>query len=558
MLVSQRRILDTDMEKKSLAVLIAILAFGSFMRFYNLNWDQGYIFHPDERNIAAAVSRIRFFNQLNPKFFAYGGFSIYLYRAIGEALNWITSKRTWVYEWGQINLVGRSVSAFASSLSLIFVFLLGRKVFERRVGLLAAFFAAFCVSLIQTAHYGVTESLLCFWGPLIALLSLRLLERPTLGSYLFLGAVSGLAIGTKISAASFLIFPCLAHLLLGRKDFWRRGGFLLLFGLSTVLFFLLSSPYTVLDFEKFKESMEYEGGVVSGRLKVCYVYQFLKTTPYLFQVRNLPWLMGPLLAFFSLVGLIALIVKILREAFRRRILKEEIILVGWPLAYFAIVGSWFAKFVRYMAPLLPFFCLFAAWIVVEIKKRWRFAGSSLIFISTASTSLYALSFMSIYAHASTRLAASRWIYQHIPQGSRILKEHWDDGLPVSLGGASPDRYEFGILEIYEPDNDEKLKHYAKNLAAADYMVINSRRLYGTMLHLTERYPLTSRYYKLLFAGKLGYRKIAEFTSYPRLLGLEIKTAAAEETFQVYDHPKVMVFQNQKRFDEGTLIRILSK
>jgi len=48
---------------------------------------------------------------------------------------------------------------------------------------------------------------------------------------------------------------------------------------------------------------------------------------------------------------------------------------------------------------------------------------------------------------------------------------------------------------------------------------------------------------------LGFQKIAEFTSYPRLeLGtwkLEFADLSADESFTVYDHPRVIIFQKTK-------------
>ncbi|EKD87436.1 MAG: tetratricopeptide TPR_2 repeat protein [uncultured bacterium] len=67
------------------------------------------------------------------------------------------------------------------------------------------------------------------------------------------------------------------------------------------------------------------------------------------------------------------------------------------------------------------------------------------------------------------------------------------------------------------------------------------------MHLSNRYPITSKYYKLLFNGSLGYKKVAEFTVYPTLkLGswvFEFNDDNSEESFQVYDHPKVFIFEN---------------
>ena len=528
--------------------LVAIILLGGLLRFYNLNWDQGHFFHPDERNIAGAVSKIRFFTQLNPHFFAYGGLPHYLYRAVGEILAKLTDDPAWVSNWSLINLVGRGVSAFVSSVSTLLVFLLGKKVFDKKTGLLAAFFTAFCVSLIQTAHYGVTESLLTFWGLLIALLSFKLLEKPIPKNYLVLGLVSGLAVGTKVSAATFLLFPTLAHLLSGRKNFLKKQFFFSVFLLFVAFFFLLSSPYTLLDFEHFKESMTYEASVASGKPVVCYVYQFLKTKPYIFQIKNLPWLMGPLLALFSLAGFALLLTKVLK--------RKILLLISWPLVYALIVGSWYAKFIRYMVPLLPFFCILAAWFLIEIKNRWHRVGCDLLLLSILTTTLYALSFMSIYAHENTRITASKWVFENVPSGSKILTEHWDTGLPVGVNGHNPSMYETEQLTIYDEDNSAKAGYYAEKLSGADYITISSRRLYGTLINLPEKYPITSKYYKLLFSGELGYNEVAKFTSYPRLLGIELNDDGTEETFQVFDHPKVMVFENVEHLLPNQLRKII--
>src|SRR5262249_28821492 len=58
-----------------------------------------------------------------------------------------------------------------------------------------------------------------------------------------------------------------------------------------------------------------------------------------------------------------------------------------------------------------------------------------------------------------------------------------------------------------------------------------------------RYPLTSNYFQLLFAGELGYRIVSQHTSRPALLGLEFPDELADESFSVYDHPKVLIFEN---------------
>lgn len=538
-------------KKKDYWFLLFIILAGGFLRFYNLNWDQGHFFHPDERNIANAVARIHFFDQLNPGFFAYGSLPFYLYRAMGEILVLLTKNPGWISQWNLINLIGRGFSAFFSTVTIFLVFLLAKEVWNQKIGLLSAFFVAFTPSLIQTAHFGVTESMLVFFLILLTFFSFKMAKKPTKKNYLKIGVLLGLSVATKISSLSFLIVPLAAHFLFHFKYLKHHLKFLLSL-LATLLVFSLFSPYFYLAHQKFWESMNYEAGVALGRLKVVYVLQFEKALPYLFQFKNFFWQMGPV-ALFGILGIISLLIAALKTKDRK-----ILILLSFPIAYFLYVGSWHTKFIRYMVPILPFLAISAAWILLTIHKRWRMMGMVLTRLTCFTTLLWSLAFFSIYTRESTRVTASKWIYQNIPQGAKILQEHWDDGLPIHIEGYRSSKYELEQLTIYEPDNEAKIQYYAEKLSEADYIVINSRRLYGTLMYLPEKYPITSRYYELLFNGALGYQKVAEFSSYPSLFGIEINDDKSEETFQVYDHPKVLVFQNLYHFSFEKLTSRLNR
>ncbi|HRN71473.1 MAG TPA: hypothetical protein PLS49_09955, partial [Candidatus Woesebacteria bacterium] len=97
----------------------------------------------------------------------------------------------------------------------------------------------------------------------------------------------------------------------------------------------------------------------------------------------------------------------------------------------------------------------------------------------------------------------------------------------------------------------------EKLQRTDYIIIASNRLYTPLQRLkdckgnTDRcYPKTAEYYQKLFNEKLGFTKVAEFTSYPRIpLGpwtFEIIDDTADESFTVYDHPKIMIFRKINR------------
>lgn len=534
--------------------LFLCVAVGALLRFYNLNWDHGKMFHPDERNIANAVTKIVFGEQMNPQFFAYGGFSIYLYRAVGGLLAYVTHEPDWVISWGKINLIGRYLAAFFSTLTIIPLYCVAQRIAGRWVAVIATLLFTFCVTSIQIAHYSITESMITLIVVTLCLISLRMMDRPTVGHYFVFALLFGVAVAAKTSSISFLVFPLAAHCIAlqrahhseDSKQFWDLLWYFPAALLVSFLVFFFFSPYTLLDFKAFMGSMSYEGGVVNGSTPVPYTRQFVKTLPYLYWLQNWFWQFGPV-ALLAIIGIPWLIVTAVRTRDPRLLL-----LLSFPILYFLYVGKWHTKFIRYMLPITPFLLIAAAYVLWEIRQCGRkiskpVIGRIAVVLSVGVTVLWSTAFMHVYWQQQTRIAASAWMFENIPAGSNLLGEHWDDGLPVDVADVSPVPFrQFNVkqLRVYDEDNTEgKITYLADKLSKADYLIFNSRRLYGTLRHLPEQYPIASQYYRLLFDGKLGFEKEAEFASYPSLFGLVINDDASEETFQVYEHPKVMVYKN---------------
>ncbi|MEK7873843.1 MAG: DUF2298 domain-containing protein, partial [Chloroflexota bacterium] len=107
---------------------------------------------------------------------------------------------------------------------------------------------------------------------------------------------------------------------------------------------------------------------------------------------------------------------------------------------------------------------------------------------------------------------------------------------------------------------------------------------GTIPRLPDRYPMSSRYYHLLFDGALGFELAYTATSYPGLLGVSlvddtfarpgltppaplrnyqpspvsVNLGYADDNVIAYDHPKVMVFRNVRRLDAGAIAAALGE
>jgi len=144
------------------------------------------------------------------------------------------------------------------------------------------------------------------------------------------------------------------------------------------------------------------------------------------------------------------------------------------------------------------------------------------------------------------VSASEWIYANIPDGSTITSEEWDDGLPLGIPGKNQS-YEFISLAIYNPESLEKWQKLSQQISGADYIILSSNRLYSSIPRMPQRYPVSTLFYELLFSEKLGFKKVAEFNSRPCFppIGTPIfclNDDSFEESFTVYDHPVVKIYQ----------------
>src|SRR3989338_5607768 len=135
-----------------------------------------------------------------------------------------------------------------------------------------------------------------------------------------------------------------------------------------------------------------------------------------------------------------------------------------------------------------------------------------------------------------------FIYDNIPKQNKILGEHWDDNLPFSVGTYTSSSFQISQLPVYNEDNSYKISSLSEKVANSDYFITSSRRVYFSILKNPNKYPFTSKFYKLLFEGKLGFTLVKKFTNYPFIFSDDF----ADESFQSYDHPPVLIFKNEKK------------
>lgn len=590
-----------------IALLLIVVAAGFFLRLYHVNWDGNQHAHPDERWIAMVASDLEWptslaqgldprtsplnplwsFRDNAPRSFAYGHLPLYLTAGTAAVLEkvaalWPEGGSPQVFgfdlrraaSYDHINLLGRALSALADVGVILLIYAIGKRLSGRWVGLLAAALVAFTVSHIQLAHYGAFDTFATFFIVLTLYGAVRVWQRGTYWDVALTGLAAGLALSSKFSAAPIflpVVLSCAFNLirqgtswkaLLLERTLWHR--WILCLGVAA-LAFAFTSPYAILDVERFILQIGEQGAMVRGIADLPYTRQYRPTTPYLYQIeQQLRWGMGWPLGIAAFVGLLFVTARNVR-----RPRWGEVIVLAWAVPYFLINGSFMVKFMRYMLPLLPFLSWMAAlglselldWLrgrfgtlaLGSIRLRPAVAGWLLIAVVVGASLFYALAFVRIYAQEHTWITASRWIYENVPDGSVLAVEHWDDNLPKSLNepgmNVGARGYRHVELPLYEPDTAGKWMNVRAVLQQADYIVISTNRLYRTIPGLPARYPVATRYYELLFAEELGYKRVATFSSYPSLWGWEIVDDAADESFTVYDHPKPMIFAKERNLTD---------
>ena len=282
----------------------------------------------------------------------------------------------------------------------------------------------------------------------------------------------------------------------------------------------------------------------------------------------------------SFIAVAAIVVSI---PMRRPETRMDALLLAWVAPYFFITGAFEVKFLRYLLPIAPVLLLLGSRMLIDgwewvsglasrARKALVPAAIAIGAVAALVTVFYALAYMSVYTSEHPAVRGSEWIRENIPRNSVILKEHWEEGLPGLHG------YRILELPMYNDDRPYKINQISDLLARSDVLTLYSNRLYGTVPRLEDRYPVSREYYRLLFEGHLGYQLEAHFTSYPSLFGValvddtfrrprlptpagiasadlyaaEIELGYADESFTVYDHPKVLIFRNVSRMDAGAI------
>ena len=486
---------------RNFQVLLGITFLGFLVRVWGIDWGLPEVFE-EATPMRKAWGFWGWENgtfDLNPHFFNYPAFYFYiqffvqiLYYLFGLLTGLYSSLADFRIHFEQdpstIVILSRFTTTVFGTITLIVAFVLGKRMWGERVGLLAAFFLAFnTLHVIYSKRISVdvplTFLILCGFVYI-----LMIYERSRRRDYLLAGLFTGLATATKYTGAFLLIPLIVAHFLSEEKHKKRIihyifDGKIVIGVFLAGLFFFIVSPFCLLDFNSFWEDFSFERAHMSvghfGSEGVGFSW-------FDYLVTSFRRSMGLPLQFLALFG-------VLYALYRHE--RRDLLFLCFPLLYFLVVGSWSMRTDRYLLPMIPFLLILAARFLYDVIQSIRLKQSvkEILFITGAvllivHPGIQIASLQSQYTRPDTRTLAKSWIEENVPQQSLIALEQYGPVLDT-------ERYGSVEIPLYSVEPEYTVPFYdLRWFDTFDYIVVSSL-VYDRYMRQPEKYEVQNAFYR---------------------------------------------------------------
>lgn len=268
----------------------------------------------------------------------------------------------------------RIITAVFGTASVLLLYIVGKKLFNKEVGLFAAFFLAVNYLHVIRSHFGLPDVYNGFFVLLSLYVSVLILEKNTTKRYLLAGLVAGMAFALKYQVFSLLPFITV-HLILTIKKknilyFFHPNA--MLAALVFITTFLVINPYYLLNIDNAirmnKQDIARYGMGHLGLRPFPYFYLFN------WGIDKLP----------SLMVIFGIIVMFFRSTFRFFLIFPFAFVFMFFMTYYSQGGI----FTRNFATVMPYLILFAGYGMYELlrffknKLKHRLAVRTIIVVLT--------------------------------------------------------------------------------------------------------------------------------------------------------------------------------
>ena len=384
-------------------------------------------YHPDEHALVERAAQILWTGNWKLERFNYPPAYAYV-QTIAYAIYFLygVSQGLWeqlpLFVVPNYYMVGRVVTALFGTLTIVVVYLAARQLHNRRTGMLAATLVGGNYLHIIHSHYATFDVMVGFWVSLTLLFSTLLRDRQEAKWYLLAGICAGLAGATKYNGAVAMILPLLAHVLSTQwgEWGWLNGRLFLSIG-AFLLGFFGGNPYALGNLPEF----------LGGLGTVLHHYETQQ--PGFEGQGNWKWYPSVFLrsadSIWVVVGMLGLLGALWKDW------RKGLLLLSFPIIYYAMAARFVVRFERNMIPLLPFLAIGGAWLITALaglvaqrfeRRRWLSTTVTMLLISLvlALPLTATISFDSRLSRIDHRELAGQWVEENIEKGSKIAIEHY--------------------------------------------------------------------------------------------------------------------------------------
>jgi len=480
--------------------LIPVLLFGLGLRLWGIPFGLPFMYHPDEGVPVTIALRILREGDFNPGFFHWPSLLFYLnafvylvYFLIGYVTGVFATPADLSFPdveamavgktaMPEIFLLGRGLTAVVGTLSILWVYLIARRVSSSKiVGRVAVLLFAVETLSVKHSQFIRPDTFAIFFLLWTTYFALRIVNDPRTIHYVLAGIGVGLTASSKYNAAIVLVAVLVAHTLyFGLRGFVRKEIYIAV--LASILTFLLTTPYALLDLPRFLQI----GPLDAGRIYAT-GHPGAEGDTLLFYLQFL-WQTQGWVFFLALAGMILAL-------WDRK--KEGFVILSFPLTYYVFINLYLVHFDTTILPVVPFLIIFSAWFLWRVvnsisRLSWtsQVKSSGIAFVGLAIVLAWIPLQSTIASNVRLlqpdgREAARQWIDATLPLGSRVALEAYSPYL---------DRDKFVVEGLFGLQ-DRSPEWYVAN--GYEFLVF-SQGVYARYFNDPVRYPEEVARYTALF------------------------------------------------------------
>lgn len=419
----------------------------------------------------------------------------------------------------------RYETAIVSGATTIVIYLIGKNLFGKKVGLIAAFLTAISYRHVLSSVFTLADAPAAFFAGLSIYLSIKLLKKPTMRKYLLAGIGLGMTLSVKYfvyAIPTFFLCHIFSVWAYKKSSFINKvkniilSRYVLLSITICTLVFLLINPYLFLNKKEADRQLQYN----AQRYQLDKESVLHKLTP---PFSNLPYEkavypivylfhygFGEIMFIFILLSYTYALIRYFKQTF---IISSALL----PYLFVFILLSGNAP-VRNFAVITPFLMLFPALLIFDLtkiiqsQKLQTLAILLLVFVIGYQNLKNSYLTILYYSKPLNYVKIRAWLEDNVPVNAVIAKtgrvfvqkEH----IGIRINGLNGDN--LSVSELQSKNAQWAIINSDESTLANMLFLIGNSQTNNLLLNQQKENLFLNNTYTSLAIQELGYYRVAEF------------------------------------------------